>query len=72
MLGDIPTVTKHAAGREECPAGFLIYVSKSNLNKLGRFLKKFEASIGVLKYVAKITRTRVLVVIVQMTIKNLK
>ena len=31
LLGDIPTATKQAAGREGSPAGFLLHVSKSNL-----------------------------------------
>ena len=34
LLGDIPIATKQAAGRERCPAGFLVHVSKSNLNNL--------------------------------------
>ena len=46
LLGDIPTATKQAAGREGGPAGFLVHVSKSNLNNLERALKKFKASIG--------------------------
>ena len=47
LLGDIPTATKQAKEREEGPAGFLVHVSKSNLNNLDRALKKFKASIGV-------------------------
>ena len=47
LLGDIQTATKQAAGREGGPAGFLVYVSKSNLNNLERALKKFMASIRV-------------------------
>ena len=47
LLGDIPTATKQAAGREGGPAGFLVHVSKSNLNNIERALKKFKASIGV-------------------------
>ena len=47
LLLDIPTGTKQAAGREGGPAGFLVHVSKSNLNNLERALKKFKASIGV-------------------------
>ena len=47
LLGDIPTATKQEAGREGSPAGFLVHVSKSNLNNLERVLKKFKASIGV-------------------------
>ena len=47
LLGDIPTATEQAAGREEGPAGFFVHVSKSNLNNLERALKKFKASIGV-------------------------
>ena len=47
LLGDIPTATKQAAGKEGGPADFLKYVSKSNLNNLERALKKFKASIGV-------------------------
>ena len=30
LLGDIPTATKQAAGREGGPAGFLVRESKSN------------------------------------------
>ena len=47
LLGDIPTATKQAAGREGYHAVFLVYVSKSNLNNLEKALKKFKASIGV-------------------------
>ena len=47
LLGDLPTATKQAAGREGGPAGFIVHVSKSNLNNLERVLKKFKASIGV-------------------------
>ena len=47
LLGDIPTATKQAAGREEDPAGFFVHVSKSNLNNLERAIKKFIAKIGV-------------------------
>ena len=31
LLGDISTATKQAAGSEGDPAGFIVYVSKSNL-----------------------------------------
>ena len=47
MLGDIPTATKQAAGREGGPAGFIVHVTKSNLKNLERALKKCKASIGV-------------------------
>ena len=47
LLGDIPTATKQAARREEIPAYFLVYVTKSNLNNLERDLNKFKASIRV-------------------------
>ena len=47
LLGDIPTATKHTAGREWGPTGFLVHVSKSNLNNLERALKKFKASLGI-------------------------
>ena len=47
IVGDIPTVTKQAAGREGGPAGFLVNVSKSNFNNLESALKKIKASIGV-------------------------
>ena len=47
LLGDIPTVTKQATGREGSTTGFLVHVSKSNLNNLERVLKIFKASIGV-------------------------
>ena len=32
LLGDIPNATKQAVGRVVGPAGFLVHVSKSNLN----------------------------------------
>ena len=47
LLGDIPTATKLAAGREGNPAGFLVHVSKSNLSNLEIALKKFKVSIGL-------------------------
>ena len=47
LLGDIPTAIKQAAGCEGGPAGFLVHVSKSNVNNLERVLKKFKASIGL-------------------------
>ena len=47
LLGDIPTVTKQAAGREGGLAGFIVHVSKSNSNKLERALNKFKVSIGI-------------------------
>ena len=47
LLGDIPTATKQASGREGGTAGCLVHVSKSNLNNLKRALKKFKASIRV-------------------------
>ena len=47
LLGDITTATKQADGREGGPAGFLLHISKPNLNNLERVLKKFKASIGV-------------------------
>ena len=47
LLGDIPIATKQAAGMEVESAGFLLHVSKSNLNNLEKVLKKFKASIGV-------------------------
>ena len=40
LFGDIPNATKQAAGSEGDPAGFLVQVSKSNLNNLERGLKK--------------------------------
>ena len=40
LLSDIITATKQAAGREEGPAGFLVTLSKSNLNNPERTLKK--------------------------------
>ena len=48
LQGDIPTATKQAAGREKGPSGFHVHVSKSNLNKIERALKKFKASTGEL------------------------
>ena len=42
LLGDIPTATKQAEGREEVPEGFLVHVSKSNFNNFERALKKFK------------------------------
>ena len=47
LLGDIPIATKQDSGREGGHAGFLVRVSKSNLNNLERALKQFKASIGV-------------------------
>ena len=59
LLGDIPTATKQAAGREgngfcrlPCTCiqvkfkGLLVRVSKSNLNNLERALKKFKVLFG--------------------------
>ena len=46
-LVDIPTATKQAVGKEGGPAGFLVHVSKSNLNKLERALNTIKTSIGV-------------------------
>ena len=40
LLGDIQTATKQAAGREGGPAGFFVHVSKSNLKKLRKILKR--------------------------------
>ena len=31
LLGDIPTATKQAAGKEDIPIGFFVKLSKSNL-----------------------------------------
>ena len=42
-----PTFTKQEAGREGGHAGFLVHVSKSNLNKLERALKKFKDQWGL-------------------------
>ena len=53
-----------AAGREWGPAGFLVHVSKSNLNNLERALKKFKASIGFKYDATSVQVHRVLVVIV--------
>ena len=61
LLGDIPKHTKQAAGREVGPAGFLVYVSKSNLNNLERALKEFKASIGFKYDATNVQVTRVLV-----------
>ena len=47
LLGEIPTATTQAAGSEGGPAGFLVHVSNSNLNKLEKACKKFKNSIGV-------------------------
>ena len=47
LLGDIPTATKQAAGREEGPAGFFVHVSKSNLNNLERALKNLRLQLGL-------------------------
>ena len=46
LLVDIPTATQ-AAGRKGGPAGFLVHISKSNLNNLERALNKFKVSIEV-------------------------
>ena len=64
LIGDIPTATKQTAGREEGPAGFLVHVSKSNLNNLERALNKFKASIGFKYGATSVQVTRVLVVII--------
>ena len=40
LVGDKPTDTKQAVGRELGPAGFLILVSKSNLKNSERALKE--------------------------------
>ena len=58
--------------RERSPAGFLLHVSKSNLNNLERVLKKFKASIGFKYGAASVQLTRVLLVIVYMTLLNFK
>ena len=47
LLGAISTATKQAARREGGTTGFLVHVSKSNLNNLERALKKIKDSIGV-------------------------
>ena len=47
LFRDIPTATKQAGSNEVGPSGFLVCASKSNLNKLERALKKFNASIGI-------------------------
>ena len=47
LLGDIATANKQAARREVGHAGFLVHVSKSDLNKLERTLKKLKASMVV-------------------------
>ena len=64
MLGDISTATKQAAGREAGPAGFLVHVSKSNLNNLVRALKKFKPQLGFKYGATSVQVTQVLVVIV--------
>ena len=64
LLGDIQTATKHTAGREWDPAGFLVHVSKSTLNNLERALKKFNSLIGFKYDSISVQVTRVLVVIV--------
>ena len=46
LLGDIPTATKQAVYWEGGPAGFLVHVSKLNLNSRERALKKFKAFLG--------------------------
>ena len=63
-LGDIPTSTKQAAGREGDPAGFLVHVSLSNLNNLVRALKKFKLQLGFKYDLISVQVTQVLVVIV--------
>ena len=47
LMGDISTVSKQVGLMKVCPAGFLLHVSKSNLNDLEIALKKFKASIEV-------------------------
>ena len=63
LLVEIPTATNQVVGRQGDPAGFLVHVSKSNLNNLESTLKKLNVS--EFKYDAKSVQvTRVLVVIV--------
>ena len=45
VFGKLTNCTKQAAG--SIHADFLVHVSKSNLNKHQRTLKKFKDSIGV-------------------------
>ena len=47
LLGDILTDNKQESRREGDPAGFLVHVSKLNLNYLERALKKYKTSTGV-------------------------
>ena len=46
-LGRIPTAIKQATGREGGAAGFIVHVSKSNLNNLKRALKNLQVTMGV-------------------------
>ena len=46
LLGEYQLTLSIQKGREGDLAGFLVHVSKSNLNNLERALKKFKALIG--------------------------
>ena len=63
-LGDIPNASKQAERREMCPVGFLVHVSKSNINNIERALKKFKVSIGFKYDATSVQVNRVLVIIV--------
>ena len=60
LLGDIPTATKQAAGKDVGPAGFRVHVSKSNLNNLVRALMKFKLQLGFKYGAISVQVTRVL------------
>ena len=53
------------------PAGFLVHVSKSNLNNIERALINLRLQLGLKYEATSVQVTRVLVVIVQMIMKNL-
>ena len=64
LLGDIPNATKQAAGREWSPAGFLVYVSKSNIIILKEPKRNLRLQLGFKYEATSVQVTRVLEVIV--------
>ena len=61
FLGDIPTATKQAARMEGGTAGFIVHVSKSNLNNLERALSNLR-HLGFKYDATSVQVTRILVV----------
>ena len=64
LLGDVPTATNQTFGREGGLVGFLVHVSKSNLNNLERALKNLRLQLGIKYDATSVQVARVLVVIV--------